>query len=170
MFWHLKWHNDRHKPHKQNLFEFLSNFWPCQEVWDQKAWESIIFDPVKRFETNRLGNHCLNCDQSEDWGQKQPFTYLLPYFYLVALGLSCSMWDLVSWPGIKPGSLHWEWKVLATGPPRKFLFIFLMKLFFSLFLPARWQKQCPLQWKYGVLTTGTPRESPEKPLFRLYFP
>ena len=28
---------------------------------------------------------------------------------------SCSMWDLVPWPGIEP--LHWECGVLATGPP-----------------------------------------------------
>ena len=25
------------------------------------------------------------------------------YFYLAELGLSCSMWDLVPWPGIEPG-------------------------------------------------------------------
>ena len=30
--------------------------------------------------------------------------------------LGCSMWDLVSWPGIKHGPLHWELGVLATGP------------------------------------------------------
>ena len=28
-------------------------------------------------------------------------------------------WDLVPWPGIKPGPLHWEHRVLATKPPRK---------------------------------------------------
>ena len=33
--------------------------------------------------------------------------------------LSCSMWDLVPWPGIEPGPLHWECGVLATGPPGK---------------------------------------------------
>ena len=41
------------------------------------------------------------------------------YLYLIALGLSCSMWDLVPWPGVEPGSLHWERRVLATGPPEK---------------------------------------------------
>ena len=30
---------------------------------------------------------------------------------------SCSMWDLVPWPGIEPR--HWEHEVLATGPSRK---------------------------------------------------
>ena len=33
--------------------------------------------------------------------------------------LSCHVWDLVPWPGIKQGSLHWELWVLATGPPGK---------------------------------------------------
>ena len=28
----------------------------------------------------------------------------------------CGMWDLVPWQGIEPGSLHWEHRVLATGP------------------------------------------------------
>ena len=30
--------------------------------------------------------------------------------------LSWSMWDLVPWPEIEPGPLHWECTVLATGP------------------------------------------------------
>ena len=34
-------------------------------------------------------------------------------------GLSCSMWDLITGPGIDPGLLHWERSVLATGPSRK---------------------------------------------------
>ena len=31
--------------------------------------------------------------------------------------LSCAMWDRVPWPGIKPSPLHWEGRLLATGPP-----------------------------------------------------
>lgn len=31
--------------------------------------------------------------------------------------LSCSRSDLVSWPGIESGPLHWEHRVLATWPP-----------------------------------------------------
>ena len=31
--------------------------------------------------------------------------------------LSCGMWDLVPWPGIEPGPLPWECRVLTTGPP-----------------------------------------------------
>lgn len=38
-----------------------------------------------------------------------PFIYLLLFFkvfiYLDVLGLSCGKGDLISWPGIKPGSL-----------------------------------------------------------------
>ena len=48
------------------------------------------------------------------------------FIYLAAPGLSCSMWtlscgmwDLVPCPGIKPGPLHWECGLLATGPPGK---------------------------------------------------
>ena len=47
------------------------------------------------------------------------------FIYLAAPGLganglfNCSMWDLVPWPGINPGPLHWEHVVLATGPPGK---------------------------------------------------
>ena len=39
---------------------------------------------------------------------------------MAALGLSCSIQDLlVPWPGIVPGSLHWECRVLATRLPGK---------------------------------------------------
>ena len=45
---------------------------------------------------------------------------------LVGLGcnmwaLSCGMQDLVPWPGIEPGPLHWEHGVLTAGPPGKVL-------------------------------------------------
>ena len=30
--------------------------------------------------------------------------------------LHWGMWDLVPWPGIEPSPLHWECRVLATGP------------------------------------------------------
>ena len=39
---------------------------------------------------------------------------------VVARGIfCCGVWDLVSWPVIKPRSLHWEHRVLATRPPGK---------------------------------------------------
>ena len=45
-------------------------------------------------------------------------TYIF-IIYLAALGLSCSMWDLVPWPETEPGPLHWKHGVLTTGPPGK---------------------------------------------------
>ena len=33
--------------------------------------------------------------------------------------LSCSVWDLVPWPGMEPTPLHWVHGVLATGLPGK---------------------------------------------------
>ena len=53
--------------------------------------------------------------------------YLLFFIYLAAPGLNCgtcnlcwSMWDgSSSLTGIKPRTLHWEPRVLATGSPRK---------------------------------------------------
>lgn len=42
---------------------------------------------------------------------------------------SCGMWNLVSDQGSKPGPLHWELGVLATGPPGKSCSVFF--LFFS---------------------------------------
>ena len=53
--------------------------------------------------------------------EEKSFSFFFQFIYLVALGLSCGMWDLVPWPGIKPGlpalglrSLsHWiTWEVL----------------------------------------------------------
>ena len=35
---------------------------------------------------------------------------------------SCSMWYLISWPGIEPGPLAWEHWVLATALPGKSIF------------------------------------------------
>lgn len=39
--------------------------------------------------------------------------------YLAAPGLNCDMWDLVPWQGTEPRPLHWEYEVLAAGPPGK---------------------------------------------------
>ena len=54
---------------------------------------------------------------------KNLFIYL--FIYLAASGLSCSMWDLVPWPWIKPGPLHWKRGVLATSPPGEPQYLFL---------------------------------------------
>ena len=50
---------------------------------------------------------------------------LLQHVKSLVVGSTLSMWDLISmWdlptqPGIKPGPLHWEYGVLAAGPPGK---------------------------------------------------
>ena len=41
------------------------------------------------------------------------FFFFLIFIYLAALGLSCSIRDLVPWQGLNPGPLHWEHGVLA---------------------------------------------------------
>ena len=60
--------------------------------------------------------------------EKDSKTIIYLFLYLAALGLSCCMWDLISWRGMEPKPLHWEWKVLATGLPRKFPYIFLYEV------------------------------------------
>ena len=59
-------------------------------------------------------------------------TFYLLSIYLAAPGPSCSTfdlhhgifrcctWVLVPRPGVEPGPLHWELRVLATRPPGKF--------------------------------------------------
>lgn len=42
--------------------------------------------------------------------------FLLKIIYLVMLGLSCGIWDLVPDQGSNPGFLHGELRVLTTGP------------------------------------------------------
>ena len=41
--------------------------------------------------------------------------------YLTAPGLSCYVWDLVPNQEFNPDPLHWEHKILVTGPPAKSL-------------------------------------------------
>ena len=48
--------------------------------------------------------------------------FFFKHVYLFVLVVVCSIfswdtWDLVPWPGIKPGPLQWEHSVLATGLP-----------------------------------------------------
>ena len=90
-------------------------------------------------------------NEGEIQGQFFVFLKNIYLFILVVLGLSCGtwdlhcsmrdllvaacrllavacgllvvacMWDLVSRPGVEPGPLHWERRVLPTGPPGKSL-------------------------------------------------
>ena len=46
------------------------------------------------------------------------FVFWLYKVLVATLGIfSCGMWDPVPWPGINPGLLRWEHRVLGTGPP-----------------------------------------------------
>ena len=49
---------------------------------------------------------------------------LLKHIYLTVPGISCSMWNLVPWTGVEPRTLYWEHRVLATGLPGQFLWVF----------------------------------------------
>ena len=76
---------------------------------------------------------CGGCDHSGMCSLCLERNYLRAYFensrdknsslkkiflmYLSVLGLSCSMWDLVPWVGIKPGSPELRGQSLTTGPP-----------------------------------------------------
>ena len=47
---------------------------------------------------------------------------------------SCGLWDVVPWPGMEPGPLHWEHGTLTTGPPSLcHPFFFFLHLVLSLF-------------------------------------
>ena len=52
---------------------------------------------------------------------KKNYLFWLQWVLVMACNIffSCSMWDLVPWPGSNPGPLHWELGVLATEPPGK---------------------------------------------------
>ena len=53
------------------------------------------------------------------------------FIYLAATSLSCSVWvpDQV----LNPGSLYWECRVLATGPPERSLFFNSLLLVYMYF-------------------------------------
>ena len=72
---------------------------------------SILFHLIKNIVIVSLTNFGLVALSGSMWD-------LRPLLDIWDLYLS--MWDLVPWPGIKPG-LHWDWGVPATGPPGKSL-------------------------------------------------
>ena len=70
-------------------------------------------------------------------------------FYLAALGLSCSMWDTVSWPGIElrpPVSGAWR---LSHCPTREILGHTYSKKLFIVYLKSKFK------WAYCILS-GNP--------------
>ena len=53
------------------------------------------------------------------------FTLFIFMYYSAALSLSCSMWDLVPWPGIEP----WPVAFLSAGPPGESSTLYFKLLF-----------------------------------------
>ena len=96
-------------------------------LWALCIWksESIIqFITKSAMQETWVGS--LGADDSPREGNSYPFFFFLMCIYLAVQDLSCSMCDLGSSPdlgsltqGSSPGPLHWERRVLATGPPGK---------------------------------------------------
>ena len=59
-------------------------------------------------------------------------------------GLSCSMWDLVLWSGIEPGSPSWEHVALTIGPLGKSSKAPSLVVFFLLNLSSAFKNDCLL--------------------------
>ena len=57
----------------------------------------------------------MELEHQAESNQKSDFKFL----YLVTLGLTCGMQDLVPDQGSNLDPLHWEHRVLAIGPPGK---------------------------------------------------
>ena len=53
---------------------------------------------------------------------------LFIYFLWLCQVLNVVLWDLVPRPGIEPGPLNWECRVLASGAPEKSLLQLLSQL------------------------------------------
>ena len=81
----------------EDFQQALKNIWlTCLRIWGDQGWELCSQYPRPR-----------PLPTSEVPG---PFPLIITIFkysfiYLAALGLTCSMWDLFPWPGIKPRPL-----------------------------------------------------------------
>ena len=87
--------------------------------------------------------------------------YCYYFMHFAVLGLSCGMrdlqscgmqtlncgrWDLIPWPGIKWGPLHWEHRVLVPGSPGK-----SQCPVSYVFLPNMWAPWGQVYLPYGLL-------------------
>ena len=109
---------------------------------DGRAWLSTVHGVAKSW---------------TDWAPSLSFFLSSSYVFTLLLGFSqlascwalavaqgifsCCMWDLVPWPGIELVPLHWECRVLATGPPGESP-AFLLFLFLSFFLSSLLMLYC----------------------------
>ena len=111
--------------------------------------------------------------------------YLFIWLHQV-IAVACKLlvavtWDLVPWPRMEPHSVHWEYRILATGPPGKspnttFLIFslwikskhfpkwnILLHYYYTIFngnmvfhwIPDYWALRLPLVFLHYNNTTGT---------------
>ena len=97
---------------------------------ERNEWEDSIEMWLIRFFVSEI------CNLDPEIVSSLLFFFFLIWLHWVLVGtcriftaacwiFSCSLWDPASWPGIEPGPLHWECRVLATGSPGKSLLYFL---------------------------------------------
>ena len=131
------------------------------KIWSRKWQLTPVFLPGKLHRQRNLAGHTQSMAmQSQTWLSMHMFTMFffkkifnlfiwLHWVLVVAHGnldlrcrigifsccvwaLSCSVWDLVPWPGGEPRPLHWECGVLATGPPGKSLSVLCIWVYLRL--------------------------------------
>ena len=93
---------------------------------------SLFFFAINIFLSAKMARYLSFCGISKSKRQDrvQPFLFLAEkenyvfknyvFIYLAVLGLSCSMWICFPDQRSNPGRLHYEHKILATGPPGKY--------------------------------------------------
>ena len=57
---------------------------------------------VEKLNPSLINNHFVLISRKNQFSSPFFFFFYLMFIYLAALGLSCSIWDLVPWSGIKP--------------------------------------------------------------------
>ena len=91
------------------------------------------------------------------WCGEGQIAYFLIYLFLAAPGLHCSMWDFIFRPEIEPGPLHWECRVLATGPPGKSPNIHFLREQYQRFWQYLWFPVWWINWSICTQRWGLPR-------------
>ena len=119
------------------------------------SWLLKLRDGIQTHDFIHLFIYLLGCTKSE-LQPEGPLVEACGVFSWGMQTLSCSTWDLVPHPGIKPRSLHWEPAVLATVPPGKPLYYFRVNFscqdsdseYFRLCRP------CMVSFSYSFLNTS----------------
>ena len=75
---------------------------------------------------------CLTGFHADSWPH-----FFFKNIYLAVPGLSYGIWDLVPWPGVEPGPLHWECRkvtLLHAGITKLLFMLVFFVHYFSAFL------------------------------------